>query len=90
MFYDRRFVTIRKSHKCWGCNREFPKGTEMAYDSWIDSTEWAHGYFCSTCVDLINEYCKDYLDFEFCKGDLLEDALEYENRKNRKGGKNNG
>lgn len=79
MFYDRRFVTIRKSHKCWGCNREFPKGTEMAYDSWIDSTKWFHGYFCSTCVDLINEYCQDYLDFEFCRGDLREEAIERDN-----------
>lgn len=83
MFYELRSVVIKVPHRCFGCDREFNKGTEMNYASWVDSEKWHHGYFCCTCTELCSLYAAED-ELEFCQGDFFEDALEYENRKNRK------
>lgn len=76
-FQTYKDVTTRKPHRCFGCNREFPAGTRMEYRSWIDD-RWAHGYFCRTCLEVEGELRKEGF-LEYCRGDLREDALEYEN-----------
>ena len=73
-------VTTRKPHRCFGCSREFPAGTKMEYRIWIDD-RWMHEYFCGTCLEVEKELTK-MGDLEYCRGDLREDALEYERRGN--------
>lgn len=70
-----RVVVTRKSHICFGCAREFPKGTKMELSCIVDGgTAWTC-YLCPTCMKLTQEMCGD--DVYGC-GDLLEDALELE------------
>lgn len=69
-------VKIRKPHYCFGCAREFPKSTEMQYNTVIADDDYIfNAYICPTCLDVIDSM--EYGD-EFCYGDLKEDALELE------------
>ena len=70
-----RVVTTHKPHICFGCAREFPKGTKMELSCIVDGgTAWTC-YLCPTCMKLTQEM---RYDDEYCCGDLLEDALELE------------
>ena len=72
---DRKIVLTRKSHICFGCGREFPKGTNMERSCVVDGgTAWTC-YLCPTCTDIVSEM---RYDDEFSYGDLREEALEKE------------
>lgn len=71
----RKVVLTRKPHICFGCGREFPKGTKMERSCVVDSGEAWTCYLCQTCIDISKEM--RYND-EFCYGDLREEALERE------------
>lgn len=69
-----KYVKTRKPHICFGCGREFPKGTEMRKDFVVDTTAWSC-YLCETCEKIT--YKMNY-DDEFGYGELREEALEME------------
>lgn len=67
-------VKIRKPRKCWGCTREFPKGSDMHRvvnrDGGLVTTYW-----CKECQEIINQMAKDdphVVDDGFMRGELLE------------------
>lgn len=70
----RKIVKTRKPHVCFGCGREFPKGTEMERSCIVDGELWT-SYLCSTCQKITqNMRWGD----EFGFGELRETALEAE------------
>lgn len=77
-----KMVKTRKPHRCFGCAREFPAGTEMRFDVCVDDGIF-NCYLCKTCVDVVQDYGNE-LDDGFCFGDLRDDALEMEKRRNNK------
>jgi hypothetical protein len=52
-------VKIRKSQKCWGCGREFPKGSTLRYVKGVDGGVFGFAYWCDTCQEYWNEYMED-------------------------------
>ena len=49
-------VKTRKPHKCWGCYKTYPAGTEMVSAAYADGGS-VHGcYWCETCVEYMNRY----------------------------------
>ncbi len=68
-----KVVKTRKPHKCWGCVRVIPIGTEVlrvvSIDMGISSAYW-----CADCEKVIDERH----DGEACysQGDLREDLIE--------------
>lgn len=41
-------VITRKPHVCFGCGREFGKGTPMSFEVWKD-VDINSAYLCETC-----------------------------------------
>lgn len=75
-----KVVRTRKPHKCWGCLREFPKGTRMWLNV-IDEKPLTAYYYCMTCDKLMQEGCKNnHGTFEIMGGELAEMALEIEKK----------
>lgn len=70
-------VIIRKPHVCFGCGREFNKGTPMRFEVWKD-IDINNSYLCKTCQRVIDNICHKESYFEYGFGDLREDTLEYE------------
>ena len=70
----RKIVLTRKPHVCFGCGREFPKGTKMERSCVIEDNIRTD-YLCMTCVDISNGM---KWDDEFGYADLREEALEKE------------
>ena len=71
---SRKKVNTRKSHICFGCAREFPKGSileksTVAHDGTLDTY-----YLCPDCQDYL--YGKNYPFDEFSFGDLREGVFE--------------
>ena len=71
-----RKVKTRIAHNCFGCNRLFPKGTVMHVDTVAEDSAIWDCYLCETCYEIA---CNMEYQDEFCRGDLLEEALEMEN-----------
>lgn len=77
--FNQKNVLTRKSHVCFGCGREFPKGTIMSKEDIADAgTVWVC-YLCKTCQSICSEM---RYDDEFGYGDLREAALERESKQN--------
>lgn len=74
-----KWVKTRKPHRCFGCEREFPAGSEMRFDVCIDDGLF-NCYLCETCTEVMQEL-GNTIGFEFCYGDLREDTLEMERRR---------
>ena len=49
-----KIVRTRKPHNCWGCLREFPRGTRMWLNV-IDEKPLTTYYYCMTCTALLQE-----------------------------------
>ena len=73
-----KVVKTRKPHICFGCGRQFPKDTEMLYQTVADGGTVNTFYICGTCREVMSHM--DYWD-EFGYGDLLEEALELESER---------
>lgn len=43
-------VRTRKPHRCWGCARLFPAGTEMETTAGADGGKMFRCYWCSVCI----------------------------------------
>lgn len=77
----RKVVLTRKSHVCFGCGREFSKGTNMERSCVVDGGGAWTCYLCQTCIDISSEI-RD--GDEYCYGDLREEALEREKNNTQK------
>lgn len=53
---DSKKVVTRKPHKCWGCCREFPKGSELLRVTGTDGGEIASVYWCKVCDAIFQEF----------------------------------
>lgn len=69
-------VLTRKAHNCFGCGREFPKGTLMERQVVQNDKEVYTIHLCSTCQDLVEESLQD--DEVYYEGDFLEAAIARE------------
>lgn len=77
---EKRLIT-KKSHKCFGCEREFPKGTEMKYQVWVDDGSVCNSYLCETCCELVSDHALEFGGyFEYGEGELKDEAIEAEAR----------
>lgn len=72
-------VITRKPHVCFGCGREFSKGTHMRFEVWKD-VDINSAYLCEMCQCVIREILSEEHYFEYGFGDLRESALEYESK----------
>lgn len=45
----QKTVTARKPRKCWGCAREFPKGSKFSRITTADGGSIYATYWCETC-----------------------------------------
>lgn len=70
-----KVVTTRKNHVCFGCGRDFPKGSEME-KSFVTGEVPFTCYLCETCLS-ITQKMKYWNEFGY--GDLRDEALEIEN-----------
>lgn len=78
-FLRAKKVKITKPHKCFGCCREFSKGTKMQFEVWTDAGSAYNMYLCETCQTVSRKLASEWgPGFEFGEGDLREDAIEYE------------
>lgn len=69
-----KYVKTRKPHKCFGCAREFPKGSILNREAVADGGTVFTAYVCPTCEDYLKS--GDYTGEEFCFGDLREFVTE--------------
>ena len=77
---EKRLIT-KKSHKCFGCGREFPKGTDMKYEVWADDGSAYNSYLCETCCELVSDHAREFGGyFEYGEGELKDEAIEAEAR----------
>lgn len=65
-----KYVKTRKPHNCFGCAREFPKGSILNREYVADGGTVFTAYLCPDCEDYLHR--KDYEGDEFCYGDLRE------------------
>lgn len=70
----QKTVKTRKDHVCFGCGRNFPKGSLMERSCVVDNGLWTC-YLCPTCKKISASL--KYGD-EYGFGDLREYALEKE------------
>lgn len=69
-----KYVKTRKPHHCFGCAREFPKGSILNREAVEDGGTVFTAYMCPECEDYLQS--ADYSGNEFCYGDLREIVLE--------------
>lgn len=69
-----KYVKTRKPHNCFGCAREFPKGSILKRESVKDCGEVFNCYICPDCEDYLDS--GDYTGEEFCFGDLRDAVFE--------------
>lgn len=74
-------VKTRKPHTCFGCAREFPKGTNMQREAVKDCGSVFTAYMCSSCYEYIDLYLFPFDEFGF--GDLRDGVLKMEKDKNK-------
>ena len=80
----KKIVKTRKPHTCFGCERKFPSGITMEFASIADGGTVNNSYLCQTCLEVVFETANESGYFEFCFGDLREEALALEaERENR-------
>ena len=74
---SEKWVKTRKSHKCFGCANEYPKGFYMYRSSVVDCSTVCVFYLCEVCQEYEARYvdCYDYYGY----GDLYkEDPISWE------------
>jgi hypothetical protein len=58
----QKVVKTRKSHKCWGCAKEFPIGSTLLTLVEKDNGLINKSYWCSSCRIIINSDPESYVD----------------------------
>lgn len=79
-----KYVKTRKPHKCFGCAREYPKGSILNREAVVDGGTVFTAYMCSECEDYLHS-SRDYRGEEFGFGDLYESVMEYRQTRQEKG-----
>lgn len=74
----KKIVKTRKPHTCFGCERKFPSGTTMEFSTIADGGTVHNSYLCQTCLEVIANLVRESGYFEYCYGDLRDEALELE------------
>lgn len=69
-------VKTRKSHKCWGCVKEYPSGTEMTYSVAVDQGYFSTAYWCKECEEILDKLEHWETEEGFAFGELKEYAEE--------------
>lgn len=77
-----KVVITRKNHVCFGCGREFPKGSRME-KSFVTGEVPFSCYLCETCLSITHKWCeaKNDLENEFgyshiwCRLNAIENIL---------------
>lgn len=54
-FTSSKKVKTRKEHICYGCERNYPKGSTMEYYSGLWEDHFFRHYVCKSCENLIQE-----------------------------------
>lgn len=66
-------VKTRKAHKCWGCTKEFPAGTNMEVTTCIDSDfPISHAYWCELCQVLMKKLSPEDKASGFAFGEFAD------------------
>jgi len=75
-FLQNKMVTTRKEHRCFGCARQFPNGSQLKYTVSVDSGDFLASYWCPVCV----EYMQRHMHHaeEIGMGDLNESGGDWE------------
>lgn len=73
-------VKTRKPHICFGCAREFPKGSILNREAVADGGSVFTAYMCPSCEKYIINELPPYDEFGF--GDLRDSVLEMESEQN--------
>lgn len=47
---------IRKPHRCFGCGKVYPPGTQMANAAYADDGSVDSCYWCETCEEYMHRY----------------------------------
>ncbi len=42
-------VKTRKPHNCWGCAKQYPKGSLLTKSVTVDQGEFSSAYWCKEC-----------------------------------------
>jgi len=73
-FLTDKTVKTRKPHRCWGCGRTFPAGTELTLIEAVDFGDWYSSYWCPVCerVMFINGENEGFSFGELRNNDLWE------------------
>lgn len=74
----QKLVKTRKPHTCFGCGRRYPAGTTMEFAAIADGGTVNNSYLCETCMEVVAEISNESGYFEYCFGDLQENALSLE------------
>lgn len=72
MFISQKKVITNKPHKCWGCAKEYPAGTEMECNTSTDMGKIFSVYFCPTCVEFLETIPMVDMPEEWAFGELKE------------------
>ena len=72
-------VNVRKPTICFGCNREFPIGTEMELQTMRDDTLYSI-HLCLTCEQLVEKLIPN--NSIYYEGDFEELAIKHEQENN--------
>lgn len=75
-------VTTKKQHNCYGCGRVFKSGTLMISAVCKINGSLGSKYFCNSCYHTMT--IKGKTIDKFWYGELLCEALAYENSKRNK------
>lgn len=68
-------VKTRVAHKCFGCDRLFLRNKTLFVETIANDFEIWDCYLCETCYTIA---CNLEYNDGFCRGELLEEALEIE------------
>jgi hypothetical protein len=61
-------VKTRKGHRCVGCGRRLPSGTEMKINKYVMEDEIRNDYWCKTCQKYADKYMQG--EYEFLPGEF--------------------
>jgi hypothetical protein len=73
---SHNIVKIRKSHNCWGCAVEFPKGSLMTNSVTVDQGEFSNTYWCEECEAYLNTLEYWQIEDGFAYGELIDHKEE--------------
>ena len=71
---EQKTVTIRKPCRCFGCSREFQKGSRLQKITAVDQGEFLHSAWCEVCQEYWSQCMEN--DDEINEGGLKSEDPE--------------